>query len=326
MSKEKSDKKLQARNNVLSQRKKRQHAPKDSSPPIMPFLNSPTFVDLKAPKGFRTVTISQALSEFSEPLMEHMNGDDFEELNTVMNLGIQIWNFSNPEAPEPTPRVQMIEQVGQMLEMDEIDAIDLFEQMLSRKAHLFPEDIQPHAPMTMFMRKEVDYRIKQFDETQMNYSEESIPPDAEDQKMIDDLNRLDAMLADGEDYDEWEKLYLSLEEFCCDRYFAWLTLKGVSEEYCRMFPFCIQTYLDFVYRYNAESLDQLNEFDLEDFLRDHLLRKVLIKPNDYVCWPPALRLFYTFLAEKGYLETPKLFIELLNELEPEFIDILKEHY
>ena len=38
---------------------------------------------------------------------------------------------------------------------------------------------------------------------------------------------------------------------------------------------------------------------------DWLMRKVMVKPPEYTQWPPALRLFYRFLSEKGYLDDPE---------------------
>ena len=42
---------------------------------------------------------------------------------------------------------------------------------------------------------------------------------------------------------------------------------------------------------------------LEEFFMDWLMRKVMVKPPEYTQWPPALRLFYRFLAEKDISTT-----------------------
>jgi hypothetical protein len=60
-----------------------------------------------------------------------------------------------------------------------------------------------------------------------------------------------------------------------------------------------------------------------EFFMDYLLRKVMVKPPQYTHWPPALRLFHRFLAEKGYLDDPEPRIERLHAIEPNFIALVK---
>jgi hypothetical protein len=52
----------------------------------------------------------------------------------------------------------------------------------------------------------------------------------------------------------------------------------------------------------------------------------MIQPSDYVYWPPAIRLFYQFLAEKGYCPDPKRLCKLITKAEPEFIAMLKDQF
>ena len=63
---------------------------------------------------------------------------------------------------------------------------------------------------------------------------------------------------------------------------------------------------------------------LEEFFMDWLMRKVMVKPPEYTQWPPALRLFYRFLSEKGYLDDPEPIIAGLYAIEPEFIAMVKQ--
>ena len=55
---------------------------------------------------------------------------------------------------------------------------------------------------------------------------------------------------------------------------------------------------------------------------DYLLRKVMVKPPEYTHWPPALRLFYRFLAEKGYLDDPEPMMARLRAVKPGLYDIV----
>jgi hypothetical protein len=50
----------------------------------------------------------------------------------------------------------------------------------------------------------------------------------------------------------------------------------------------------------------------------------MAKPPEYTQWPPALRLFYRFLAEKGYLDDPEPLIASLYAIEPDFITLVKQ--
>jgi hypothetical protein len=114
-----------------------------------------------------------------------------------------------------------------------------------------------------------------------------------------------------------------MEELCCERYHHWLQAKGVPETYRHHFPFCLKTYLSFIYQYDAGKLKDVSLQALEEFLMDYLLRKVMAKPPEYTRWPPALRLFYRFLSEKGYLDDPERMMARLNSIEPAFIALVK---
>jgi hypothetical protein len=52
--------------------------------------------------------------------------------------------------------------------------------------------------------------------------------------------------------------------------------------------------------------------------------KVMVTPPAYTQWPPALRLFYRFLSEKGYLDDPEPIIAGLPAIEPHFIALVKQ--
>ena len=76
-------------------------------------------------------------------------------------------------------------------------------------------------------------------------------------------------------------------------------------------------------QYGAGDLRKVSPHAIEEFFMDFLMRKVMLKPPEYIPWPPALRLFYTFLFEKGYLDDPGPMLDLLNEIEPDFIELVK---
>jgi hypothetical protein len=61
--------------------------------------------------------------------------------------------------------------------------------------------------------------------------------------------------------------------------------------------------LTFVYQYNAGNVQDVWPDAIAEFFLDWLMRKVMVKPPEYPQWPPALRLFYRFLSEKGCIST-----------------------
>ena len=73
-------------------------------------------------------------------------------------------------------------------------------------------------------------------------------------------------------------------------------------------------------------LKSVNTFHFEEFLFDHVLRKVMMEPHEHVDWTPMLKLFYNFLYEKEYLEDSTSFIEVFDGLEPKFIKTLRERF
>jgi hypothetical protein len=50
----------------------------------------------------------------------------------------------------------------------------------------------------------------------------------------------------------------------------------------------------------------------------------MLEPAEYISWLPALRLFYTFLGEKGYLDNPAAMMRLFEKIEPGFLRFIKK--
>jgi hypothetical protein len=97
-------------------------------------------------------------------------------------------------------RSEIVAQIETTLQMDRQDAEAFYDEMIERKAYLFPDEIQPEGAMTMFMRKEVEYLITPFEESQLNLSDEIIPPNGDDATFVKALEELDARIDFGEDY------------------------------------------------------------------------------------------------------------------------------
>jgi len=186
--------------------------------------------------------------------------------------------------------------------------------------------MQPEGiPMTMFMRKEVEYLITPFEESQLHLSDEIIPPNDDDDTFVKALEELDARIDFGEDYGDWESDFFEIKDLCCERYHHWLQAKGVPETFRDQFSACIEPYLNFIYQYDAGDLLHVMPDTIEEFFMDWLMRKVMVKPSEYTLWPPALRLFYRFLSEKGYLDhNLEPILKGLYAIEPKFIALVKQ--
>lgn len=271
--------------------------------------------------------MTQAMLEYAAPIMACVENGTVQDPNDALQIGMLLWNATLPKAPVPieTSRAEIVGHIRTTLQMDRQEAENFFDRMLERKAYLFPDEMQPAGPtVMMFMRKEVEYLITPFEESQLHLSEDPVPPDGDDHTFLDALRRPDVRIAADDDYDDWEDDFFNMQDLCCQRYHHWLHAKGVPETYSHHFPFCVETYLSFMYQYDAGEITDVSFQTLEEFFMDYLLRKVMAKPPEYTYWPPALRLFYRFLAEKGYLDDPEPMIERLYAIEPDFIALVKQ--
>lgn len=308
-------------------KRRHQRQTKRPSVPPMPFLSGTPFGgEPEAPQGFRPIPMMQAMVEFAAPIMAYVEDGTIRDPNDALQIGMQLWNVTLPKAPVAVKksRPQIVDQIRTILQLDRQEAEAFFDRMIERKAYWFPDETQPEGSMTMFMRKEIEYLITPFEESQLEISDEPIPPGGDDDAFLDALRHLDESIEEGAEYDEWEAGFFAMQELCCQRYHHWLEAKRVSETYTNQFPFCVETYLNFIYQYDAGELTDVSLQAIEEFFMDYLLRKVMAKPPEYTHWPPALRLFYGFLAEKGYLDDPELMIERLHAIEPDFIALVKQ--
>jgi hypothetical protein len=293
----------------------------------MPFLGGLPFGSAPdAPKGFRPLSMTQAMLEYAAPIMAYVEDGTVQDPNDALQVALLLWNSTLPEAPVAVrqSRRAIVTQIESTLQMDREEAEAFFDRMIERKAYLFPDEIQPEGSMTMFMRKEVEYLIAPFEESQLNLSGEIIPPNDDDDTFLKALEQLDVRIEFGEDYSDWEADFFEMQELCCERYHHWLRAKGVPETLSQQLAFCLDPYLSFIYQYDAGNLQDVWPAAIEEFFMDWLMRKVMAKPPEYTRWPPALRLFYRFLSEKGYLDDPEPILKGLYAIEPEFIAMVKQ--
>jgi hypothetical protein len=213
--------------------------------------------------------------------------------------------------------------------VEEAGAKKLLDQFVAKKTRMFPPDVQVEGSPMMYMRKEMSHLITPFNYKELELSETVLGPDAKDKEFIVSLETIDSYILNERDYIDWEAEYFSMEKKCNQNFSRWLKNKGVKGKRGQDFPFLSEIFLNFVYRYIHDDkiiLKSVQPIYMEEFLFDHVLRKVSMEPREHVEWPPALKLFYQFLYEKEYLDTPASIIEVIDEFEPRFIEVLRNMF
>ena len=311
--------------------KKKRHVRMTKSP--VQLIERPPLIEMGAPKGFITVSISQAIMEYAKPVMDK-GASDTKDLNKAMELVSSLWNLAiSKQKDDPQEYRRWIDRVKtgakNILNLEGEERNRFINKMVERQAHLFPEDVQPTPPsMFMYMRKEVSYLIAPFDYGRIKFKvDKEIPPDEEDLRIIGKIEELDRHMVKGSDYDEYEKLALSIEDECPKLFEKWLIAKGL-EDAPNEYSSCLDIYITFIYRYMHDDtvlLKSVPDRYFIEFFEDFLLRKVVCEPFEFLYWPPALKLFYQYLAEKGYTKDTAI-IGKLDAMEPHFLEILQKRY
>ena len=291
----------------------------------------PGLPNMGAPEGFRSISMSQAIMEYAKPLFEFAK-DEKNELNDTLEVVMLIWNYSiSVEEGKEDKKIEdkIFKSLVQAYSLKKDEAAALLIKMTDRYAYLFPKDKQPE-PGTpfMFIRKEVHFLIKPFEYNRLELSNTIFPAEQEDLDLIEKIEKLDGYIENSADYSSYEDLLFSLHDECRERFEKWLTAKGLKNN-IQDFSICLQTYLDFIYAYMHEDtvvLKSVPDIYFLEFFEDFLLRKMMVEPSEYVYWPPALKLFYRFLHEKGYLDNQEDMIRKIDKLEPYFIEVLRKQF
>lgn len=322
--KSKSDEKKKKKRSLrLVKEKDRQNITKISRPGL-PYMG--------APEGFRSISISQAIMEYSKPVMELVQENDTKGFNEAIQVGMMLWNYSlsleNGQRGDHQLKKGAQGILAESFGLSDENAASLITKMTERYQYLFPEAIQPKRTPFMFIRKETRHLIRPFDFSRLNLSSAVIPPDKKDEKLIRNLLKLEKDIEDGKDWDDFKKLFNKVKEQSEGCFKVWLMAKGVKDE-AENFASCPLIYLDFIYGYGHDDLVSLKSVPniyFQEFFEDFLIRKMMAEPEEYTEWPPALKLFYRFLQEKGYLDNAEDIIEVIDHIEPYFIAVLKKQF
>ena len=293
-------------------------------------IDIPALSEIEAPEGFRAVSLSHAMMEYAKPVMDFVEKGIVEDINDAFQIAMRIWNYSIEveRTGLELMRNEIVSEISKTFKLTKQESLEFLDTMIKRKHDLLPFDIQPDYPRTMFIKKEEHFLIPEFNYDALAISETIIPADDEDKKLINMIHQLDKYIIDDTDYPEWESYYLQFEELCKKRFEKWMLKKGI-QKYQDEFPFYVDIFLSFTYRYshnNQLTLKSIFPIYFEEFFIDHILRKVFIEPHEFVNIPPAIKTFYMFLFEKGYLENHNIYIEIINGIEPHFINTLRKRF
>lgn len=293
----------------------------------------PPLSEMEAPEGFRTISMSQALMEYTKPLMEAAESE--EDLKGAYQAATVLWNYSislekGKNDPElATIKDRILATFVNEAKMDDVSARALVDMMVARYKRLFPDEMQPRGTPFMFIRKEVAHLIQPIEETQIQLIADPVASDDREMGLLDELRRLDALVDQGADWDDMEKLLSSIKDAFVDAFRIWLSAKGLEDRLANEFADCLLIWFDFIYAYGHDEevrLDCVPTSVWLEFFNDFLLRKMMVDPPYYVFWPPALRLFYRYLHERGYLENPDETERLIRQIEPDFYDLLRRQF
>ncbi len=296
----------------------------------------PGITEMGAPDGFRAIGMAQAMMEYAKPLEEYYarkEPQSIDDLNSRMKLSMLLWNHAlevEKGEERSTPESEVVKALSEVFGLDGDAAEALRIRMVERRSWLFPENVQPEERTSpiMIMRKETLAEIKPFPYDRLRHTEDEIPAGAEDRVLIQNIEKLDRFMEEEADYGQYEKLLTATKDEAEKRYKQWLMDRGFPEEFHGLAG-CLHIYFDFVYGYMHDHVVTMKTITLNyltEFFEDFLIRKVYGDPQEYVEWPPAIKLFYLFLKGKGYMEDTNSMTSMINALELRFMEILKKQF
>ena len=275
------------------------------------------------------------ITEYGKPLNEYLGREPREkdDLNKLMQASMLLWNHALEEErgeSEGPGKAEVVNVLSKTFRLKGDEAEALRARMVARRSWLFPLDKQPaeRTSSFMIMRKETLAEIKPFAYDRLRHTEDSIPSGPEDRALIEKISKLDRFMENEADYGEYEKLLTETKDEAERRYKQWLSDRGLPSEFHQLSG-CLYNYFDFVYGYMHDDIVTLKTVTLSyltEYFEDFLIRKVYGPPQEYVEWPPAIKLFYLFLKDKGYMEDVASVTSMINALELRFMDILKKQF
>jgi hypothetical protein len=287
------------------------------------------FGDSDALEGFRPISIAQAMMEYGRPLVESLapqNADDMEGaqlmVSTLWNLAISIERGETSN----DSREKVVRAFAEVLEQPEDQVDAMVQVMLDRKTWLFPPDLQPDMSMLMIMRKEERHDITFVTEASLLAGDPAYSANDDDNALHDQLVDLDLKIANEDDGDEWQDALNDVKEEADRRFRAWLEPR-VAAEHLDDLLFVVNLFMDFAYFFLGCSMTSLRQQDFEEFFLEFILQKVnLDDPTCMEKWPAALKLFYSFLADVGYVDDAQSARSHIDSVHEVYTDSLRKFY
>lgn len=296
-------------------------------------IERPPMSGMAPPEGFRTISSSQAMMEYARPIMEKTESE--EDLEGAMQAAMVFWNYSlalKNQKSDPELAAMKKTIMGELREsfnMDETSAQEFLDMMVARYDHLFPEEIQPKGVPFMFIRKEVKYLIRPIEGGRIKLDETPLAIGKKEHAHIEKLRQLDDMIGSERDWDDIENVLSSVKEPVAEFFQNWLIAKGLEVRLAGDLSNCLFLWFDFIYAYGHNEdtcLASVPASSWDEFFHDFLLRKMMVEPPIYVNWPPALKLFYKYLGERGFVENRDEADQFIRDVEPDFYDLLKRQF
>lgn len=329
---------MNKRRNKAAQKKQQKRNAKAEAArrkPIVQVVPRPGISEMGAPEGFRAIGMAQAMMEYAKPFDEYYGKEpqSIDDLNKRMKLSMLLWNHAlDKEKGEErsATKSEVVRALSDAFGMSSEDAEALRVKMVARRSWLFPEDAQPaeRTSPVMIMRKETLADIKPFNYDRLRHTRDEIPPTDEDRALIDKIKQLDRFMEEEADYGEYENLLTETKDEAEKRFKLWLADRGFPAEHHGLSG-CLHIYFDFVYGYMHDHVVTMKTITLNyltEYFEDFLIRKVYGDPQEYVEWPPAIKLFYLFLKDKGYMESIDSITSMINAMELRLMSVLKKQF
>ena len=256
MSKKKKNKKATAKRIAKAQHRKRQKRKlkliKTKSKPEHDSFLPPMMSEADAPPGFRAVSMTQAVMEYSKSIFDIKESEDNGDINQALQISSLVWNYAiDVESGDANEKLtkEIINLIQSIRHVGKDEAKDILDKFVTQKNEMFPPEVQVKGSPMMFMREKTPHLIAPFNYKTLHLSEKAFPPDSKDQAFIESLIAMDSYIQSGKDYDDWESEYFLMEEKCKKCFSSWLQKKGATGKVSQDFPFLAEIFLNFVYRY-----------------------------------------------------------------------------
>lgn len=327
-----SKRKVQKRKLRLVKAKKKQQVHNQDDYNHLPpgFDYPPLEYDQETPSGFRAIGMSEAVMEFAKAMIKHPDIKGLSSMEDAMNLAMPLWNYAIAQEQGEDGeklRSEIIRALMPACKLSRDEAGIMADKVVARKNEMFPPEVQPQGTPYMFMRKEVLHLITPFNYDRLTVSGPVIPTSEDDQRFFEQFAALDEVKKGADDFEDWEEQYEVVGENFGEVFWGWLTGKGVDEDMANDFIFKAEFFINFIYNYGCTDILRNTDYGcFDEFFYDFVLRKIMMEPGEHVEWVPALRLFFIFLAEKGYVEDATPFVEAINGFEEPFLSLLRTEY